>query len=244
MNSAYSIGSYVLVFLLGILVGRLVSLVFHYFVERNLDPNGNNGHSRKELAVKLISGLGFVALFAKIGFSPVFFVLAAFCSALFAILLIDMEKMIIPDAISLNGIVLGLLISSCELIPPMDWKTSLYGIVLGAAILYTPAYLFKLITGGDGLGGGDVKLMAMVGAFTGVQGVVFTLIIASLTGCLVGMIGGLYKRISQNSLIPFGPFISCSAILYIFIGKTLIENFFRLTTQRDTGWFYTFLFLS
>lgn len=231
MNNAYSTGSYLLVFSLGILVGRLVNLVSHHFLVRNLEQNGHTLHLRKELAVELICGLGFPALFAKFGFSPVFIVLAAFCSALFAILLIDMEKMIIPDAISLNGIVLGFLISSCELIPSMDWKTSLYGIVLGAAILYAPAYLFRLITGVDGLGGGDIKLMAMVGAFTGLQGVVFTLIIASLAGCLVGMIGVLYKRISQNSLIPFGPFISCSAILYTFIGKTLIENFFSLVTR-------------
>ena len=67
-----------------------------------------------------------------------------------------------------------------------------------------------MIKGSDGLGGGDIKLMAMVGTFTGVQGVIFTLFVASLSGCIAGLIGFFYKRISSDSLIPFGPFISSS----------------------------------
>ncbi len=191
-------------------------------------PDETRPRERYELFTELLCGLGVPALYLKFGFTPGFFVLTLFSMALLAIFRIDLEKMIIPDAISLNGIWLGFLLSSFDLIPFVDWKFSVYGILVGAAILYVPAYLYRLIKGSDGLGGGDIKLMAMVGAFTGVQGVIFTLFVASLSGCLAGLIGFLYKRISSNSLIPFGPFISSSAILYIFLGRTIICDFFGL----------------
>ena len=182
-----------------------------------------------DVGVELVCGLGALALFVKFHPVSVFFTNATFCAALLAIFKIDLEGMIIPDAISLNGIWVGFMLSWFGIIASMDWKSSLCGILLGAAILYVPAYIYRLIKGSDGLGGGDVKLMAMVGAFTGAQGIIFTLFVASLSGCVVGLIGFLYKRISSNSLIPFGPFISCAAILYIFFGQTIISLFLGLT---------------
>ncbi len=182
-----------------------------------------------DVVVELVCGFGTLALFVKFYPAPVFFTNIAFCAALLAIFRIDLGEMIIPDAISLNSVWVGFMLSWFGAISSMDWKSSLCGILLGAAILYVPAYLYRMIKGSDGLGGGDVKLMAMVGAFTGAQGVIFTLFVASLSGCLVGLIGFLYKRISSNSLIPFGPFISCAAILYIFFGQTIIDHFLSLT---------------
>ena len=195
------------------------------------DPNSTDTkpHSYSDVLVEIGCGIGVLALFVKFHPTPTFFANVAFCAALSAIFRIDLEGMIIPDAISLSGVWGGFMLSWFGAISSMDWKASLYGILFGAAILYVPAYLYRLIKGSDGLGGGDVKLMAMVGAFTGVQGVIFTLFVASLSGCLVGVIGFLYKRISSNSLIPFGPFISCAAILYIFFGQTIICLFLSIS---------------
>ncbi|MCL5125764.1 MAG: A24 family peptidase [Deltaproteobacteria bacterium] len=198
------------------------------FSQEKLTPDRSIGCTRNEVIVELICGIGSVAIFIKFGFSSSFFALIFFCASLLAIFRIDLDKMIIPDAISVNGVWLGFLLSATGSIPYMDWKLSLYGTVSGAVILYVPAYAYRLIRGSDGLGGGDIKLMSMVGAFTGIQGVIFTLFVASLAGCLVGLTGFIYRRISANSLIPFGPFISSSAIMYVFFGQTIIHDFFDL----------------
>jgi prepilin signal peptidase PulO-like enzyme (type II secretory pathway) len=195
------------------------------FLCRTIDSHNLKHDIRKEVMVELICGIGSFSIFLKFGLSPVLFTLILFLAMLIAIFRIDMEKMIIPDIISLTGVLFGFLLSSLEFLPDMNWKSSVGGVLLGATILYVPAYLYKLIKGADGLGGGDVKLMAMVGAFTGIEGMIFTLFVASFTGCLVGLIGALYKRISSDSLIPFGPFISSAAILYVLLGKIIITDF-------------------
>ncbi|MGC8605554.1 MAG: prepilin peptidase, partial [Desulfomonilaceae bacterium] len=156
--------------------------------------NMTKSHTSSELTMEIICGIGSIALFRKFGFTPPFFAMALFCTALLAIFRIDFEQMIIPDAISLNGIWLGFLLSFWDAIPSMDWKSSAYGILIGGAFLYIPAYLYRMIKGSDGLGGGDIKLMAMVGAFTGAQGVIFTLFLASLFGSLAGLLSFMYKR--------------------------------------------------
>jgi prepilin signal peptidase PulO-like enzyme (type II secretory pathway) len=206
---------------------RPVSLIHlaRIFISRNFDSHDSKLEIRKEIMVELICGIGSLSIFLKFGLSPVLFTLILFLAMLIAIFRIDMEKMIIPDIISLTGVLFGFLLSSLEFLPDMNWKSSVGGVLLGATILYVPAYLYKLIKGADGLGGGDVKLMAMVGAFTGIEGTIFTLFVASFTGCLVGLIGALYRRISSDSLIPFGPFISSAAILYVLLGKIIITDF-------------------
>ena len=196
-------------------------------LSRRFDSRDSKHEISKEIIVELLCGIGSLSIFLKFGLSPTLFTLILFLAMLIAIFRIDMEKMIIPDIISLTGVVFGFLFSSLEFLPDMNWKSSAGGVLLGATILYIPAYLYKLIKGADGLGGGDVKLMAMVGAFTGVEGTIFTLFVASFTGCLVGLIGALYRRISSDSLIPFGPFISSAAILYVLLGKIIITDFLR-----------------
>jgi leader peptidase (prepilin peptidase)/N-methyltransferase len=83
-----------------------------------------------------------------------------------------------------------------------------------------------LFKGKDGLGGGDIKLFAMIGSFTGAHGVLFTIFLASLTGYLFGAARTFFQRISSDASIPFGPFISSAAIIYILWGKTVIDNYF------------------
>ncbi|MGC8660381.1 MAG: prepilin peptidase [Desulfomonilaceae bacterium] len=206
----------------------IARILLHPVSRQQSNPDGVTRYTRSEFMIELICGAGSVAIFDKVGFSSSFFALAFFCASLLAIFRIDLKKMIIPDAISVNGVWLGFLLSTLGSIPSMDWKSSLYGMVSGVVMLYIPAYAYRLIKGSDGLGGGDIKLMSMVGAFTGIQGVTFTLFVASLAGSLVGLTGFMYRRISANSLIPFGPFISSSAIIYVFWGQTIIHELLDL----------------
>ncbi|MFH0959728.1 MAG: A24 family peptidase [Pseudomonadota bacterium] len=185
-------------------------------------------HKSGELMTELVSAVGAVLLFIKFGVGLNFFAVIIFCASLLAVFRIDMQVMIIPDAITVNGAIAGFILSSLKYDPYMDWKSSLTGILLGAVTLYVPAYIFRIFKGTDGVGGGDIKLIAMVGSFVGAQGVLFTLLLASLTGYLFGLGWAICRKVSSNAVIPFGPFISSSAVLYVLCGKTIINNIFGI----------------
>ena len=140
---------------------------------------------------------------------------------------IDIDHRIIPDTISLPGIPIGFLLASLVL-PSMNYKTSLAGILTGGGSLLAVAWIYNLITKKEGMGGGDIKLLAMIGAFTGWKGVLFTIFVASATGTLAGIAVMLKTKKGMKLAVPFGPFLSIGAILYIFFGTALISWYFNL----------------
>jgi leader peptidase (prepilin peptidase)/N-methyltransferase len=172
-------------------------------------------------------GLG---CFWRFGTSPEFAVFFVLCAALVAVFWIDIDHMIIPDVISLNGIMIGIIVSLVGLLPDITWKISLAGVLLGGAILYVPAVVYKVIRGIDGLGGGDIKLLAMIGAFTGPYGVIFVLFFSSLVGSIVALAGMVSKEARSTTPIPFGPFLSAAAILYVFAGPEIIGYFYMISS--------------
>jgi len=91
-----------------------------------------------------------------------------------------------------------------------------------------PAVVYEKLRGVEGLGGGDVKLLAMIGAFTGPYGVVFVLFLSSVCGTLVAMVGMLMQRTGSTTPIPFGPFLTLAALVYVFGGREIVERFLRL----------------
>jgi len=139
---------------------------------------------------------------------------------------IDLDHMIIPDVISLTGIVLGIAVASAGYISGMDWRFSLLGAGLGVAALYVPALVYEKLRGIEGLGGGDVKLLAMIGAFTGPYGVIFVLFCASLAGSIGAFVSMSVRRIESTTPIPFGPFLTAAAVFYVFAGREIIDYFF------------------
>ncbi len=150
--------------------------------------------------------------------TPVYFV---FVCALLVITFIDIDHRIIPDIISLPGIPIGF--AAGFLIPDIRWSDSLIGILAGGGTLLAIAWGYQLITGKDGMGGGDIKLLAMIGAFLGWKGVLFTIMASSLIGTLVGLVIMARARKGMKLAIPFGPFLAIGAICYIFFGPQLIE---------------------
>jgi leader peptidase (prepilin peptidase)/N-methyltransferase len=176
-----------------------------------------------------LTALLFLALYVKWGFTPATGVFSIFAAALVAIFWIDLDHMIIPDAISLNCIPIGVAAAVGGLLPGMDWKYSLVGTVLGAVVLYVPAVLYERIRGTEGLGGGDVKLLAMIGAFTGPYGVMFVLFLSSTVGSLFGLVGMAALKTESTAPIPFGPFLSAAAVAYLFAGPEIIEWLFGLS---------------
>jgi leader peptidase (prepilin peptidase)/N-methyltransferase len=179
--------------------------------------------------VETISGLTALAVFIRFGISIEGLVYFAFISALVVITFIDIDHRIIPDTISLSGIPAGFLLASF-LLPSMNYKTSLAGILAGGGSLLAVAWIYSLITKKEGMGGGDIKLLAMIGAFTGWIGVLFTIFVASATGTVAGIAVMLKTRKDMKLAVPFGPFLSIGAILYIFFGTDIISWYFNLLT--------------
>lgn len=151
----------------------------------------------------------------------VFAVLFVFCSALVVVTFIDLEHQVIPDSITLPGIVIGFIASF--FIPQLGWVNSLIGIVAGGGSLLLIAYGYELVAKKEGMGGGDVKLLAMMGAFLGWKAIIFIIFTASLIGSVIGVGVMLAKKKDASLAIPFGPFLAGGAILYIFCGKRIIH---------------------
>lgn len=171
--------------------------------------------------VELLNGILSLFLFLRFGPTFSFAVLFLFCSALVVITFIDIEHQIIPDEISLSGIVAGFVLSF--FIRGHSWQNSLLGILLGGGSLLLVAYAYQRLTGKDGMGGGDIKLLAMMGAFLGWKAVPFIIFTSSLVGSLIGVSIMLFQKKDSKLAIPFGPYLAFGAVLYIFYGKPLIR---------------------
>ena len=171
--------------------------------------------------VELLTGLAAVASVLKFGPAPAAIVYFGFIAALIVITYIDIDVQKIYDKITLPGIVVGLV--AAALMPQMRLLDSLLGVVAGGGSLYLVAWLYFAWKQRDGMGGGDIKLLAMIGAFIGWKGVILTIFIASFTGTVVGLLQMALSRNSPTSpRIPFGPFLSVGAVTYLFYGTDII----------------------
>ena len=175
--------------------------------------------------VELMTGILAIAILFKFGLTIEGVIYFVFMSSLLVITFIDIDHKIIPDIISLPGIPIGL--AASFVLPAMTFKSSLFGLLTGGGSLLLVAWIYSLITRKEGMGGGDIKLLGMIGAFGGWKGVIFTIFAASLTGTLVGMIVMLLKGKNLKFAIPFGPFLSIGAMSYVFFGEKVIFWYFH-----------------
>ena len=176
--------------------------------------------------VELLNGILTLLLFLRFGPTLAFVALFIFCSALVVITFIDIEHQIIPDEISLSGIVLGFVLSF--FLQGHSWLNSLLGILLGGGSLLLVAYAYQWLTGKEGMGGGDIKLLAMMGAFLGWKSIPFIIFASSMVGSVVGISMMLFQKKDSKLAIPFGPYLAFGAVLYIFYGKPLIQWYLNL----------------
>ncbi|MGD8981754.1 MAG: prepilin peptidase [Desulfobacterales bacterium] len=175
--------------------------------------------------VELMTGILAIAILFKFHLTLEGVIYFVFTSSLLVITFIDIDHKIIPDIISLPGIPIGL--AASFVLPAMTFKSSLLGLLAGGGSLLLVAWTYSLITRKEGMGGGDIKLLGMIGTFIGWKGVIFTIFAASLTGTLVGMIVMLLKGKNLKFAIPFGPFLSIGAMSYVFFGEKVIFWYFQ-----------------
>ncbi len=176
--------------------------------------------------VELLGGLFALCVFLKFGLTIEALIYYAFIAVLLSITFIDIDHRIIPDVISIPGIVVFFLAAFA--IPTLTWKESLLGVLVGGGSLFLVAWVYHLLTKKEGMGGGDIKLLAMIGALIGWKGVLFSIFVSSATGTIVGLAAMLATRQNMKLAVPFGPFLAVGAITYIFFGPELIHWYFNM----------------
>ena len=183
------------------------------------------GFSFSHAVVELATGALAAAMFEAFGltfFSVYYFVLL---SALLLVSLIDLEFRIIPDEISIGGLVVGLataaILSTTGLPWVISFRSSILGALFGAGILYGVGKAYETLTGKEGIGLGDVKLLALMGAHTGVFGVLSIVFLSSLTGSIVGIAYVLVRRVHTRTPIPFGPFLCAAFVAEVFFRSSI-----------------------
>ena len=171
----------------------------------------------------------YVSVLERFGYgSPwVLAVYLVFVSTLIVIFFIDLEHQIIPDSITLPGIPLAIILGSTILpdpvLPdsPFGFKASLIGSLAGGGSFYLIAVLGKAVFKKDAMGGGDIKMMAMVGGLIGWKGVFLTTFLASLFGSLIGVSLILLKGKEWGARIPFGPYLALGSLVSLFWGQDI-----------------------
>lgn len=171
--------------------------------------------------VEFLTGFFAFIIFYEYGFTSYTVAGFIFVSALIVITFIDLNLRIIPDVITLPLIPIAFVASFfIPLIEPLD---SFIGFLAGGGGLYLIAFMYEKISARQGLGGGDIKLLAMIGAFLGWKGVLVTVFLSSFIGAIIGVVlMGFYGKDSKFA-IPFGPFLSLGATFYMLYGTEFLN---------------------
>ena len=170
-----------------------------------------------------MTGLVSLALFLKFGLSLSYFIYFTFSGVLIVITFIDLQHRIIPDVITLPGIALGCVASL--FLKQISIIESLIGIAVGGGSLFLVAVGYYFLTKKEGMGGGDIKLLAMIGAFLGWKSVLLTVFISSALGSIVGLILMVKKGKDRKYAVPFGPFLAIGALMYLFWGNSMMRYY-------------------
>ncbi len=169
--------------------------------------------------VELVTGIVFLGAFLVFDSPALLVQRLLFACAMIVLCVIDLEHRILPDVITLPGIVLGFLFS---LFLPPGWVDSLLGIVLGGGSLWLMGEVYFRIRHEEGMGFGDVKMLAMIGAFLGWKLMLLTLVLSSFIGSIVGLAMIALNRGDMKYALPFGTFLAIGAIVAATAGDRIV----------------------
>lgn len=178
--------------------------------------------------VELAAGLLAAALWWRFPASLLLLAYGPFCGALLALSAIDLEHRLLPDALTLPGIALGLVLA--PVLTPLTFLEVAAGAAVGGALFYGIGWIYGRLTGRKGMGGGDVKLMALIGAFLGIWSLPFVIFLSAALGSLAGvglvLITGNWRQGGWRvAAIPYGPFLAAAAVLYLLGHQELLRFF-------------------
>jgi leader peptidase (prepilin peptidase)/N-methyltransferase len=176
-------------------------------------------------AVEIVTAALFGAGYLIYGWTPLLAVRLLFACAMVVLFAIDLRHRILPNVITLPGIVLGVAFS---LFMPPGWLSSLIGLAAGGGVLFAIAEVYYRVRGVEGLGMGDVKMLAMIGAFLGWPLMLVTLVLASFAGSIVGLGLIVSGRGGMQAALPFGTFLACGALVAAVAGDAILEWYLGL----------------
>lgn len=169
--------------------------------------------------VEILTMIVFLVHWWVFGWTVLMAVRLLFACALIALFAIDLEHHLLPDRITLPGIAVGLILS---IIVPPGIVDSILGMLLGGGVLWAIGEAYYRYSGQEGMGGGDVKMLAMVGAFLGWKQVLITLVLSSVAGSVIGLLVIAIKRGGMKYALPYGTFLALGALAASLVGDQLV----------------------
>lgn len=195
--------------------------IISWFLLRGRCRECGGRYSFRYPLIEFLTPLLVLLLYLRFALTVSFVIYSLLVMSLIVITFIDLDHQIIPDEISIPGIIFGFL--SSFFLPQPGWFSSLLGILVGWGSLALVFYSYLWLTGREGMGGGDAKLLAMLGAFLGWSAVPFIILVSSLLGSLIGLTLMTVKGKDRYLAIPFGPYLALGGLLYIFYGQRMIS---------------------
>lgn len=195
-------------------------------------------------AVELLCGAAFFFCALTWGVEPPAFVNSVFLAVIIVLVFIDYQHQILPNVLTIPGAILGIILSPFQVhgffldrvslgiaslflpdnpVPAASWTGSIFGALVGGGMLYLVAVLYKALRKQQGLGMGDIKMMAMVGAFLGWRLALLTIFAGSLIGSLAGIFLILFRGRTMQSKLAFGTFLGIGAALSLFFGPSFLN---------------------
>lgn len=174
--------------------------------------------------VELLMGLLFAAAGLHFGFQWTLIEALIFIFCVVTASFIDIDHMILPDKFTLSGIVIGLI--GAALNPDRNFMDALYGVLMGGGFLWAVAYLYFVFRGREGMGGGDIKLLAWIGALLGWQAIPVVIMVSSILGAIFGIVLALRTKDGMSRAIPFGPYLAGAALLYLLFDGNRISEWY------------------
>ncbi len=192
-----------------------------YLILRGKCRDCGNKISWRYPLVEFITAVLALLLFAQFYLTLDFLIFFIFTAVLIVITFIDLDHQIIPDVITLPGIPIFFLLA--VFVVQVPWMEAAIGLFVGGGVLLAIALGYEFITKREGMGGGDIKLLAMIGGFLGWKSLIFVLLFSSLLGAVIGVALMLIKKEDAKYAVPFGPFLSAAAVAYLFWGEAFMQ---------------------
>ncbi len=197
--------------------------------------------------VELLNALVYGWIYWEFGLNGEAILIMALCSSLIVITFIDLDHQIIPDAITLPGMVLGLVVApffmpalagplpfSLDRFMPQDWPhlerviNSFIGLVCGAAPLLVLGWIWEKLRHVEAMGGGDIKLMGMFGSFLGWKSALLIIMLGAIAGSVVGVALILLRKHKADHVIPFGPFLAAGGVATMLYESDIVSWYLDL----------------
>jgi leader peptidase (prepilin peptidase)/N-methyltransferase len=176
--------------------------------------------------VELIMASLFTAAFFFVGWNWYLLEVLILIFGLVTVSFIDFDHYLLPDKFTITGMVVGLI--GALLNPDRTFLDAVLGLFLGGGFLWAIAYFYYVFRKEEGMGGGDIKLLAWIGAVLGWKAIPFVIISSSVVGSVVGGLVALKQRKGLKTVIPFGPYLALGAVLYLFGGEWLANWYLHL----------------